>query len=97
MAVKETDLPIRLVRHYIRMSSSINVAGAIPYIEARHGTVVLNKPRFFKTIPCHALNVKADAHRSEPVRWSRKIGQLVKVYSTGYGGIRDDEAPEVYA
>ncbi len=31
------------------------------------------------------------------VRWSRKIGQLVKVYSTGYGGIRDDEATEVYA
>ena len=31
------------------------------------------------------------------MRWSRKIGQLFKVYSTGYGGIRDDEATEVHA
>ena len=35
--------------------------------------------------------------RGLSLRWSRKIGQLVKVYSTGYGGIRDDEATEVYA
>ena len=31
------------------------------------------------------------------VRWSWKIGQLFKVYSPGYGGIRDDEATEVHA
>ena len=31
------------------------------------------------------------------VRWSRNFGQLVKVYSTVHGGIRDDEATEVHA
>ncbi len=31
------------------------------------------------------------------MRWSWKIGQLFKVYSPGYGGIRDDEATEVHA
>jgi hypothetical protein len=31
------------------------------------------------------------------LRWPQKIGQLFKVYSTGYGGIRYDEATEVHA
>ncbi len=31
------------------------------------------------------------------LRWSRNFGQLVKVYSTVHGGIRDDEATEVQA
>ncbi len=40
---------------------------------------------------------KDDAKQRLPMRWSRKIGQLFKVYSPGYGGIRDDEATEVHA
>ena len=31
------------------------------------------------------------------VRWSQKFGQGVKVYSAGYGGIRDEEATAVHA
>ena len=31
------------------------------------------------------------------LRWSQKFGQGVKVYSAGYGGIRDEEATAVHA
>ncbi len=40
--------------------------------------------------------LKSETHAGV-VRWSWKIGQLFKVYSPGYGGIRDDEATEVHA
>ena len=53
-----------------------------------------NKVDFF-------INPKEDTNNSLmkkcALRWSRKIGQLIKVYSTGNGGIRNDEATEVHA